>query len=107
MFACIYRQPLPKIEAANDKEINVGEPLVNLGFSFSPLIEQTSIDTVVLDIEGQEHLFKPTGIAETNKNSKWSHKIADQIVRCAERDGLKVNVAVASNPDAAIHAARA
>jgi len=107
MFACIYRQPLPKIEAANDKEINVGEPLVNLAFSFSPLIEQTSIDTVVLDIEGQEHLFKPTGIAETNKNSKWSHKIADQIVRCAERDGLKVNVAVASNPDAAIHAARA
>jgi len=107
MFACIYGQPLAKIKPTSDDEINAGEPLVNLAFSFSPLIEQTTIDTVVLDIEGQEHLFHPTGIAETNKNNEWSYKIADQITRCAQGDGLKVNVAVASNPDAAIHAARA
>ena len=31
--------------------------LVDLAFTFSPLVEQTGMDTVVLDVAGQELLF--------------------------------------------------
>ena len=59
---------------------------------FSPLIEQTDADTVILDIDGLGHLFGSV------------HEIAHAMAR---RAGSPVNVAVASNPDAAFHAARA
>jgi protein ImuB len=58
---------------------------------FSPQVEQTGADTVTLDIDGLGHLFGSV------------HDIAHAIAR---RAGVPVNVAVASNPDAAFHAAR-
>ena len=48
-----------------------------------------------MDIEGCEMLFGPP------------RDTAIAIARQAARLGIKTNVAVASNPDAAIHAARA
>jgi protein ImuB len=58
---------------------------------FSPQVEQTDGDTLILNIDGLGHLFGAV------------HEIAHAI---AERAGVPVNVAVASNPDAAFHAAR-
>ncbi len=65
--------------------------LVECARHFSPLIEETSPDTVVFDIHGLRLIFgAPEHIAA---------EIQAQV-------GLPVNVALASNPDAALHAAR-
>src|SRR5579884_2557234 len=58
---------------------------------FSPLVEETSPDTAVFDIRGLRLIF---GSPE---------HIAKEIDR---RVGLPANIAVASNPDAAVHAAQ-
>ena len=58
---------------------------------FSPQVEQTDPDTVIVDIDGLGHLFGTV------------HEIAQTMAR---RAGSPVNIAVASNPDAAFHAAR-
>jgi protein ImuB len=83
MFACIYSADL-KSKAV----------LVNCAYAFSPLVEETADDTVVLDIEGCDLLFGSP------------REIAKEIQRHSAGQGLKINVAVAQNPDAAIHAAR-
>ncbi len=103
MFACIYSRTIAK---SSKKELE--KPLlVDLAFSFSPLVEQTSDDTVVLDVSGQDLLF---GEAETPVPSPTdlgsARNVADEIVRRGEQLNLKIQVAVAANPDAAIHAAR-
>lgn len=102
MFACMYGQAFPQNELNGDDETCFCETLVNLAFTFSPLIERTSTDTVVLDIEGQDLLFDAT-----HDGHGSAVHIADQIAQCAARISLKINIAVASNPDTAIHAARA
>jgi protein ImuB len=70
-----------------------GNPLLLLECArrFSPLIEQTGDDTVIFDVEGMGRLY-PT-----------PHQLAEAIVAQA---GIPVRVAIASNPDAAYHAAR-
>jgi protein ImuB len=98
MFACIYRQSVSENDMG---EGALSESLVDLAFTFSPLVEQTSVDTVVLDIEGCDLMFaaKP-GFSEALGNE------ADAIRQRAAGFGFRVNVAIAANPDAAIHAAR-
>ena len=83
MFACVYSPDLKNFAA-----------LVDCAYAFSPLVEETAENTVVLDIEGCDLLFGSP------------REIAKEIVHHAAKLGLKVNVAVAQNPDAAIHAAR-
>jgi len=83
MFACIYSPNLENYAA-----------LVNCAYAFSPLVEETAENTVVLDIEGCDLLFGSP------------REIAKEIARQAAKLGLKANVAAAQNPDAAIHAAR-
>jgi protein ImuB len=58
---------------------------------FSPLIEETSPDTVVFDVRGLERVLGT------------SQHIAAAIER---RAGIAASLALAANPDAAIHAAR-
>src|SRR3954468_10191342 len=65
--------------------------LVECAGYFSPLIEETSPDTVVFDIRGLRSLY---GSAE---------QVAAEIQR---RVGIEANLAIATNPDAAVHAAR-
>lgn len=62
--------------------------------SFSPRVEDTAGDTVILDLDGLERLF---GAAA---------QIARDLARRVSELGLEANVAVAANPDAAMHAAR-
>jgi protein ImuB len=68
--------------------------LLDLGWSFSPSLEDTSQDTILLDLSGLDSLFGPAEI------------IARQLAQHALGLGLTAHVAVASNPDAALHAAR-
>jgi protein ImuB len=89
MFAGIYGQSIPSAVS-----------LADFAYAFSPVVEETARDTVVIDVEGCELLFGSP------------YELGQDIVRTAAMDstpgglGCKVNVAIAANPDAAIHAAR-
>jgi len=85
MFACVH------VAGRGDVELSA---LVGLACDFSPKVERTAPETVVLDIAGCERIFGPP------------HEIADRLARRAWAAGLDVSIAVAPNPDAAIHAAR-
>src|SRR6185436_2093348 len=88
MFACIYAQ-----------QISAELSLAEFAYSFSPLVEETSSDTAVIDVEGCVLRFgSPYELAT---------EIAIQAkAKAPEGLGCRVNVALAANPDAAIHAAK-
>jgi protein ImuB len=68
--------------------------LLDCAQSFSPRVEDTAQDTIVLDLAGLETLFGPLP------------KVAGDLARRASTLGLEAQVAVAGNPDAAVLAAR-
>jgi protein ImuB len=68
--------------------------LMALAFEFSPVVERSAPDTVTLDASGLDRLF---GLPQD---------VAAAIARRAAETGVKANLALASNPDAAICAAR-
>ena len=68
--------------------------LLDCAQSFSPCVEDTAADTVILDLAGMESLFGTLP------------EIARNLFRCAADLGLDTNIAVASNPEAAVLAAR-
>lgn len=88
MFACIHAPQLPA-------DVSLPE----FAYGFSPIVEETRYDTVVIDVDGCELLFGS------------AYQLANEVAQRAKgsrlRAGLEtaVNVAVAANPDAAIHAA--
>jgi protein ImuB len=89
MFAGIYAQNLAD-----------GLSLAEFAYSFSPFVEEVWPDTVVIDVEGCGLCFgSPYELATI---------IAKQAGASQQAGGLeaRVNVALAANPDAAIHAAR-
>jgi protein ImuB len=64
--------------------------LVECAGHFSPLIEETSPDTVVFDIDGLQRIYGST----------------EQIAATIQlRVGIEARLAIASNPDAVVHAA--
>ena len=85
MFACIYGAELPDSRRAL---------LLECARRFSPHVEDSALDAVILDAGGSSSLFGSP------------RNIAHEIARSAAELGLKVNIAIASNPDAAFHAAR-
>src|SRR5271156_1757254 len=68
--------------------------LLDCAQSFSPSVEDAAADTVLVDLEGMESLFGSLP------------EIGHSLFRRAEGLGLDGSVAVASNPDAALIAAR-
>jgi protein ImuB len=77
-YACLYASGNPTL-------------LLECAARFSPLIEQTSAEAVIFDVDGMGHLYAtPQHLAEA----------------IAAQAGIPVNLAIASNPDAAAHAAR-
>ena len=68
--------------------------LMDLGWSVSPRVEDTAPDTIVLDLAGLASLF---GSEEM---------IAERLIERASGLGLAARVAIASNLETAIHAAR-
>lgn len=104
MFACIFSRSVSAISPDNAQPV-----LVELAFTFSPLVEQTSADTVVLDIAGRDLMFGLPATANELAGDAGiysAHNLAIEIVRRAHQLNLKVSVSVAANPDAAIHLAR-
>jgi protein ImuB len=104
MFVCIYGRG---VSGKRNSGADTGEnsTLVDLAFTFSPLVEQTTSDTVVLDVSGQNLLFGGASEVSESAEVESAMNLANEILsrsKCL----LKTNVAVASNPDAAIHAAR-
>ena len=88
MFACIHGQHIP-----------VEVSLTEFAYAFSPLVEETAPDIAVIDVEGCALRFGS------------SYELANEIAKQAQAKGpgglgCKVNVALAANPDAAIHAAK-
>jgi len=102
MFACIHGRAISKTRFESDTE------LVDLAFTFSPLVEQTTADTVVLDVSGQGLLFGSTSFQSLANDAEIdsTRNLSNEIVRRGNQLNLKVDVAVAVNPDVAIHAAR-
>src|ERR1043166_8377111 len=92
MFACIHSRSV-----SSDSAISAA--LVDLAFTFSPLVEQTSADTVVFDVAGQDLLFGRVANAQLSS-------IANAIAQRARQVKVKANVSLAANADVAIHAAR-
>jgi protein ImuB len=88
MFACIHAPELP-----------VDVSLQEFAYGFSPFVEETRGDTVVIDVDGCELLF--------GSAYQLANEIGVRAKRSITQGGLEtaVNVAIAANPDAAIHAA--
>jgi nucleotidyltransferase/DNA polymerase involved in DNA repair len=76
------------------EEATAHAALLDSAQSFSPRVEDTATDTVILDLAGLERLFGAVA------------QIARDLARRVSELGLEANVAVAANPDAAMHAAR-
>ena len=76
------------------QESSAHSALLDCAQSFSPTVEDTARDTVLLDLAGMESLF--------GSMTKISHAISDRAIAL----GLAATVATASNPDAALLAAR-
>jgi len=105
MFACIHGRTISKLTSEDDA---VRSSLVDLAFTFSPLVEQTTADTVVLDVSGRELLFGSASFQSVANDAELdsAHNVANKIARRATELNLKGDVSVAANPDVAIHAAR-
>ncbi len=89
MFAGIYCQHMPA-------EVS----LVDFAYGFSPLVEEFDKRTVVIDADGCELLF--------GSSYQLAKHIASRAAQSLALGGLgqNVNVALAVNPDASIHAAK-
>jgi protein ImuB len=102
MFASIYCQHI-QAELSNTSASGLpgrgSRSLAEFAYAFSPLVEEVDSHTVVMDVEGCTLLFGSP------------YELANQIAKQAKSKepgglGCKVNVALAANPDAAIHAAK-
>src|SRR6185369_2716796 len=88
MFACIFAPQVPA-------ELSLTE----FAYGFSPVVEEVRVGTVVIDADGCELLFgSPYELAQ---------RVFERAKKSRPEGGLEspLNVAVAANPDAAIHAA--
>jgi protein ImuB len=88
VFACIHAQRIPA---------NLSLP--EFAYNFSPVVEQARDATIVIDVDGCELLF--------GSAYQLATEIASRAKKSRTHGGLEstVSVAIAANPDAAIHAA--
>jgi protein ImuB len=76
------------------QEASAHAALLDCAQSFSPRVEDAALDTTMVDLAGMESLF--------GSMPEIAHAMSQRIASL----GLEANVAVASNPDAAVLAAR-
>jgi len=85
--AAILRQrSLPQEESSN-------AALLDVAHAFTPRVEDTHPDRLLLDLDGLERLYGPA--------ATMTHELASRVSAV----GLECNLGVATNPDAAMHAA--
>lgn len=87
-FGVVLRRRMQELEAIAQAE------LIDRAYHYSPKIESTSPGTVVFDLTGSERLL---GIGRT---------LAQVILEDIAKRRFEANVSLASNPDAALYAAR-
>jgi len=88
MPSLVLRPRSPSLEVA------AHAALLECAQAFSPRVEEAAADTLLLDLAGLEPLFGPPP------------QMAQELARRARALGFEARVAVAANPDAAMHAAR-
>src|SRR5215217_1953213 len=88
MFACIHAPGIP-----------ADLSLVEFAYGFSPIVEEVRYGTVVIEVEGCELLF--------GSPYQLANEVAQRAQKARTHGGLETtaSVAIAANPDAAIHAA--
>ena len=88
MFACIHVWKLPAALSLTD-----------FAYGFSPVVEEVRPGTAVIDVDGCELLF--------GSAYQLANEVAQRAQKSPAEGGLEttVSIAVAANPDAAIHAA--
>jgi protein ImuB len=88
VFACIHIQEIPA---------NLSLP--EFAYNFSPVIEEVRDDTVVIDVDGCDLLF--------GSPYQLANEVSSRAGKSRSGGGLETtaSVAIAANPDAAIHAA--
>src|SRR5438270_3692604 len=79
---------------SNDQEAAAHAALLDCAHAFSPRVEETAADTVLLDIAGLDRIFGSP------------QKIARDLARKISEIGLEAQLGVASNLETALHAAR-
>jgi protein ImuB len=89
-----FAAPVTLLRRAPEQEAAAHAALIDAACVFSPRVEDTAADTLVLDLAGLETLFGPPA------------KIARELARRASELGVEAHVAVAANPDAAVYIAR-
>jgi protein ImuB len=68
--------------------------LLDVAHAFTPQVEDTAADTLLLDLSGMERLYGSAA------------KMAGNLASRVSKINLEANIAIAANPDAAMHAAR-
>jgi len=79
---------------SHEQEVSTHAALLDIAHAFSPRVEDTAPDTLMLDLTGLERLY---GVPA---------KMAGDLASRLRTIGVEANVAIAANPDAALHAAR-
>ncbi len=77
-----------------EQENSAHAALLDVAHAFTPRVEDTASDTLLLDLAGLERLY---GAAP---------KMAGDLAARVTAVGMETNIALAANPDAAMHAAR-
>lgn len=80
---------------SREQEDSTHHALLDCGHYFTPRVEDTATDTITLDLNGLSGLWGTP------------RAMAQKLFRAADKLGLEAHIAMASNPDAAIHAAKA
>src|SRR5688500_17053458 len=99
MFVCIHSPEVLTVGGGEACPAEKRGSLAEFAYAFSPFVEEVSAETVVIDVEGSDLRFGS------------QYELANQIaIRARSGDpaglGSSVNVALAANPDTAIHAAK-
>lgn len=77
-----------------EQEISAHAALLDVAHAFTPRVEDTAPDTLLLDLAGLERLYGTPA------------KMAGDLMLRITAVGMEANIALAANPDAAMHAAR-
>ena len=81
-------------QRSTEQENSAHNALLDIAHAFTPRVEDTASDTLLLDLAGLERLYGTPATMARDLGSRVS-KIA-----------LQANIALAANPEAALHAAR-
>lgn len=77
-----------------EQELSTHAGLLDVAHAFTPRVEDTASDTLLLDLEGLDRLY--------GAPAKMAADLSSRLLTV----GIEANIAIAANPDAAMHAAR-